>query len=91
MGPVFEKSSRVEPFSDGIFAIATTLLVLEFRVPELPAGSASADLARALLGLWPSMLAYLLAFLTLLVAWIGHHILLDRARRVDGRLLVANG
>lgn len=58
----------MEAFSDGVFAIAITLLVLEIAVPP----SSEADLLSALLGEWPSYLAYLVSFSTIGAIWVGH-------------------
>jgi uncharacterized membrane protein len=55
-------TGRVEAFSDGVFAIALTLLILEIHVPHLAAGASNRELAAALLSLWPSYLAFLLSF-----------------------------
>ncbi len=61
--------ARVEAFSDGVFAIAITLLVLEISVPEGSEG----HLLQAVLGLWPSYLAYLVSFATIGAIWLGHN------------------
>ena len=87
----FKNSSRLEAFSDGVFAIAITLLVLEIKVPEVGEHASPAALWAALLHLWPSYLAYALAFSTILIAWIGHHMLISQVRQVSQRLLFANG
>jgi len=79
------RSSRLEAFSDGVFAIAATLLVLELRVPE-----DGADLAVSLRGLWPAYAAYLVSFLTIGIIWVNHHTLLEHCRRVDRRFLYLN-
>lgn len=63
------RPTRVEIFSDGVFAIAITLLVLEIDVPSAD----EPDLGRALLDEWPSYLAYAISFLTVGVAWVHHH------------------
>ena len=77
--------SRLEAFSDGVFAIAATLLVLELRVP-----ADSTDLVQALLQLWPAYAAYLVSFLTIGIIWVNHHTLLEHCRRVDRRFLYLN-
>jgi uncharacterized membrane protein len=66
-------TGRTEAFSDGVFAIAITLLILEIvvRVPHEPAGGE--ELRRELAHLWPSYLAYLASFLTIGVMWLNHH------------------
>ena len=79
--------NRLEAFSDGVFAIAITLLVIEIRPPTLHAGE---SLARALWEQWPHYLGYFLSFLVLGVMWINHHRILEPAQRVDGIVLVLN-
>jgi uncharacterized membrane protein len=61
---------RILALSDGVFAIAATLLIIEIAVP---ATAADARLSRALLGLWPRYLAYLLSFLVIARFWVTHH------------------
>ena len=78
---------RLEAFSDGVLAIAITLLVIEIRPPEVHEGE---SLAHALWGLWPSYLAYLVSFLTIGVIWLNHHGIFQQVVRVDGPLLVLN-
>ena len=79
--------NRLEAFSDGVFAIAITLLVIEIRPPELEGGE---SLASALWQQWPAYLGYLLSFLVLGVMWLNHHRILEPVRRVDGAVLVLN-
>ena len=79
------RSSRLEAFSDGVFAIAATLLVLELRVP-----ADSPDLVASLRELWPAYAAYLVSFLTIGIIWVNHHTLLEHCRRVDRRFLYLN-
>ncbi len=81
----------MEAFSDGVFAIAITLLILEIKVPQVGERGSPGALWQALLHLWPSYLAYLLAFSTILIAWIGHHILVGQVRQVTQRMLIVNG
>ena len=78
-------TSRLEAFSDGVFAIAITLLVLEIRVPEH-----SANLSTALLHEWPSYFAYAVSFLTIGIMWVNHHQLFKLVGGVDRRLLFVN-
>ncbi|WP_425146213.1 TMEM175 family protein [Deinococcus sp.] len=87
----FKGPNRLEAFSDGVFAIALTLLILEIKAPNIGEHGTSADLWRGLANLWPSYLAYLLAFFTVLVSWIGHHIITSQVRQVDWPLLLTNG
>jgi uncharacterized membrane protein len=76
-------TSRTEAFSDGIFAIAATLLVLELKVPQVEPGG----LADALLESWPSYATYVVSFLTIGIIWVNHHAVLDRIREVNRPLL----
>ncbi|QWT24226.1 DUF1211 domain-containing protein [Subtercola sp. PAMC28395] len=80
-------TSRVEAFSDGVFAIATTLLILEITVPRV---GEEGDLFAALFALWPSYVSYLVSFLTIGVMWINHHFLIGLFARVDRPLLFLN-
>jgi uncharacterized membrane protein len=79
--------NRLEAFSDGVFAIAITLLVIEIRPPTPAAGE---SLARALWEQWPHYLGYFLSFLVLGVMWLNHHRIFEPAVRVDGIVLVLN-
>ncbi len=90
--PVEEKETgRIEAFSDGVFAIAITLLVLELKVPSLPGGGAGNALAAALLRQWPSYLAFVTSFFTILIMWANHHAIFNLVRRSDAEFLFANG
>ena len=82
---------RVEAFSDGVFAIAITLLVLEFKVPRLGPAASGPELWAALRTLWPSLVAFLGSFAAILIMWINHHGLFRMVRRVDAPFLYANG
>jgi uncharacterized membrane protein len=78
---------RVEAFSDGVIAVAITLLALDLRVPD-PA--AHGGLAHALAAQWPNYAAYLVTFLTIGIIWINHHAMLRRLVSVDHTILVLN-
>jgi TMEM175 potassium channel family protein len=82
--------TRVEAFSDGVFAIAITLLVLNIHIPTTEEVGTS-GLATALLSQWPVYLAYLSSFITILIMWMGHHNLFRYIVRVDYTFLVLNG
>jgi uncharacterized membrane protein len=77
---------RILALSDGVFAIAITLLIIEIAVPPATDG----HLARALLGLWPRYLAYLLSFLVIARFWVTHHEAFRLIGRYDGRLVWLN-
>ncbi len=89
--PAHEKETlRAEAFSDGVFAIAITLLVLDLKVPK-PADLHGATLARKLAEEWPALLAYFTSFVTILVMWVNHHVMFGRIRRSDNLFLFLNG
>jgi uncharacterized membrane protein len=78
---------RLEAFSDGVFAIAITLLVLDIHVPD---PSTTADLAQQLGSQWPSYVAYGVSFLTIGIIWINHHAMLRRIKAIDHEILILN-
>jgi len=82
--------NRIEALSDGIFAIAMTLLILELHVPALPPTASNAQVVPALLHLWPKFATYAVSFITLGVYWVGHHLLYHGIRRADRTLLWLN-
>ena len=77
---------RIEAFSDGIFAIAATLLVLEIKVPAPGDGSLWHGLAQ----LWPSFAAYGVSFFTIGIIWVNHHGQYDRLVRMNRTMLFVN-
>jgi uncharacterized membrane protein len=77
-------TARLETFSDGVFAIAATLLILDVK----PEGEGS--LTSQLLHAWPSYAAYVLAFLTIGIMWINHHAVFEQIDRIDRPFLVIN-
>lgn len=79
-------TARVEAFSDGVFAVAITLLVFQIKTP--PAGSG--DLAQQLLEQWPSYLSIVTSFAFIGIMWINHHRLFTHIARCDDALLVLN-
>jgi uncharacterized membrane protein len=79
-------TARVEAFSDGVMAIAITLLVLDLKVPTDADVAGAHGLLGALAARWPSYVAYLAAFLTIGIIWLNHRTLVDRIARFDARL-----
>ncbi|HEV7563055.1 MAG TPA: TMEM175 family protein [Solirubrobacterales bacterium] len=79
-------TNRLEAFSDGVFAIAITLLVLEIHVPEPGSGELGHELAAQ----WPSYAAFVISFLTIGIIWINHHAMVRRLRVVDHSILIWN-
>jgi uncharacterized membrane protein len=77
----------METFSDGVLAVAITLLVLDIKVPD-PA--TTTDLGRALGHQWPVYVAYVTSFVTIGIIWINHHAMLSRLRQADHAILVLN-
>jgi uncharacterized membrane protein len=80
------QTGRMEAFSDGVFAIAITLLVLEITIPS----DRGSDLLRAVLEEWPTYLAYLVSFFTIGAVWMAHSAITDFLDRVDPILLRIN-
>jgi uncharacterized membrane protein len=76
-------TTRFETFSDGVFAIAATLLVLELSV-------SGDDLGHALLHIWPQYLAYVTSFLTIGIIWMNHHHTVSLIARTDRTMLFIN-
>jgi uncharacterized membrane protein len=79
-------TGRIEYFSDAVFAIAMTLLVLDIRVPEVSADK----LWPTILALWPQFFAYVLSFLVLALNWVFHHRKFRVIRSYDGGLIWIN-
>ncbi|QES51107.1 DUF1211 domain-containing protein [Streptomyces venezuelae] len=81
-----QETNRVEAFSDGVFAIVITILVLEIKVPE----EHGSDLWHGLWAQWPHYAAYVVSFLVVGVMWVNHHTIFGHLRRVDRPLLFLN-
>ena len=81
---------RLEAFSDGVIAIAITLLVLEIHVPGRAIVDEKGSLLNALGSQWPSYGAYVVSFAAIGVMWVNHHVLLQDVRVVDRALLFFN-
>ena len=88
---LLRESSRVEAFSDGVFAIAITLLVLTLAVPTYEKAASAPELRRALLEQWPTYVAFVMSFLSILIMWASHHNIFSLIRRVDHVFLLLNG
>src|SRR4026209_406399 len=74
---------RLEAFSDGVIAILITIMVLELKVPH-------GEVLRALRGLLPVFLSYVLSYVFLGIYWINHHHMLHATGRINGKILWAN-
>jgi uncharacterized membrane protein len=83
--------TRLEAFSDGVFSIVMTLLIFNIKVPVLAEPFTDGALWRALAGVWPLMLIYVLTFTVLSAFWINHHVLFESfAKSIDRRLTLLN-
>ena len=78
------ETARLETFSDGVFAIAATLLILEIKLPD------RGTLTHQLLHLWPSYGAYAISFITIGIMWINHHAMFEQIDRINRTFLVIN-
>src|SRR5258706_9152467 len=81
---------RLEALTDGIFAVAMTLLVIELKLPEHATVHDPSDLAIGVLGLIPIFVGWIISFFVLAIFWFSHHRLFHHLRIVDGRLLWLN-
>ncbi len=75
--------SRVETFSDGIFAIIVTLLVLEIKVPHLENRDSISELAAALWAIAPKVMAWMISFFTVCVIWVNHHRIFEVVKDIN--------
>lgn len=84
---ILRDTGRVEAFSDGVFAVAATLLVLNLEPPDLKGST----LAMQLLGMWPKLVVYAISFGFILIMWINHHNMVRLIRGTDHNFLLLNG
>jgi uncharacterized membrane protein len=87
LGGTERGTERIEAFSDGVFAIAITLLVLEIKVPHLQNGS---NLFSSLLDLWPAYFGYVLSFVMIGIYWANHHYIFKLFRKTNHGLNLLN-
>lgn len=85
-----EGTVRIEAFSDGVMAIAITLLVLEIKIPGHETVAAH-GLVHALGALWPGYLAFVTSFVSILLIWVKHHWMISLIERTDHPFLYWNG
>src|SRR5499427_8128460 len=83
--PVLHRATpeRLSMFSDGVFAVLITVLVLELRPPDIPT-------FKALLSLWPTWLSYAVSYLFIAIVWVNHHHLMRYATGATPRLMWFN-
>jgi uncharacterized membrane protein len=82
-------TTRLETFSDGVFAIITTLLILEIRVPHL-SGLTPAAVLLALKPVLPKFIGFTVTFFTIAIFWVNHHHFYNHIRHIDWKLLWMN-
>ena len=80
-------TNRLESFSDGVIAVAITLLVLGIAVPD---PDHTPSLTHTLGTRWPEYAAYVISFLTIGIIWINHHVMINRLREADHAILILN-
>jgi uncharacterized membrane protein len=85
-----EGLDRLLFFSDGVFAIAITLLILDIRLPSIEAPLNNTQLLQELLALWPKVAAYLLSFAVIATFWVKHHTAFRYIKAYDSRLILLN-
>jgi uncharacterized membrane protein len=84
-------NTRLEAFCDGVFAIALTLLILDIKVPTPEGIGTTRELWLALRHLGPSIFAFVLSFVIILIAWVNHRRLLSLVDKSSGSFVYANG
>ncbi len=85
-----KKTGRLEAFSDGIFAVAITLLAIEIGIKEYE-GANNANLWQKIVENWPEYFTYFNSFATVLLIWMGHHKIFNRIWKTNHRIILLNG
>ena len=84
-------NARLEAFCDGVFAIAITLLVIDVKIPSPENIRSTAELWLALQHLTPSIVAFLLSFIVILITWVNHHANMKLVHASSPQFIYANG
>ena len=84
-------NSRLEAFCDGVFAIALTLLIIDIKIPSTAEITNTADFWLALKHIAPSVLAFVLSFVIILITWVNHHAAFKLAHKSSPSFIYANG
>lgn len=87
--PLVEGTGRLEAFSDGVFAIVVTLLIIEVHLPAL-VGSGNDAMWAALASIAPKLISFTVSFATIAIYWVNHHHFFSRVTHSDWKLLWAN-
>lgn len=85
------QTSRLEAFCDGVFAIALTLLIIDVKIPPTAKINTTADFWLALKHIIPSIFAFILSFIIILITWVNHHNSLKLVNRSSSAFIYANG
>jgi len=83
--------SRLEAFCDGVFAIAITLLIIDVKIPASEKIDSTADFVQALKHVAPSIFAFILSFIIILITWVNHHNALKLGNKISPLFIYANG
>jgi uncharacterized membrane protein len=86
-----KETLRIEGFSDGVFAIAVTLLVLDLHFPEENSIQNGNDLLIFLKNQWPAFLAFILSFFSIFIMWVNHHKIFKQIYSRNSAIMFANG
>jgi uncharacterized membrane protein len=86
-----KETGRIEAFSDAVFAIAITLLVLELHIPVIEKNEGKESLVSELASDWPSYLAFSLSFFSIFIMWVNHHKIFKQIYKRNTALMFANG
>jgi uncharacterized membrane protein len=86
-----KETARIEAFSDAVFAIAVTLLVLELHVPEFKTGSKPAVLLHEFTLQWPAYVAFIISFFSIYIVWVNHHKVFKQIYQRNTGIMFANG
>lgn len=84
-------NTRLEAFCDGVFAIAITLLIIDIKIPSTKEINNTADLWLALKHIAPSIFAFILSFIIILITWVNHHNFIKLANKSSSSFIYANG
>lgn len=86
-----KETVRIEGFSDAVFAIAVTLLVLDLHVPEKDTIKNGSDLLVYIKNQWPAFLAFILSFFSIFIMWVNHHKIFKQIYSRNSAIMFANG
>lgn len=86
-----KETARIEAFSDGVFSIAVTLLVLELHVPAYILGGDPQVLLKELASQWPAYIAFVISFFSIFIVWVNHHKIFKQIYKRNTGVMFANG